>query len=101
MLRNDLVEVVSGAGVGRQRAVRPRAWFRRRPGSSRVSEPVRQTVQLPKLSFPLRRRAVESTGEGAWRGSGWRGSRSCGCVRRRSGFVQVGLWESTEVESEY
>lgn len=37
MLRTGRVEVESGAGVARQRAVRRRAWFRRRPDSSRAS----------------------------------------------------------------
>ena len=46
MLRTGLVEVVNEAGVARQRAVRRRAWFRRRPDSSRVSESDRWTVML-------------------------------------------------------
>ena len=38
MQRTVLVEVGSEAGVGQQRAVQRRAWYRRRLGSSRVNE---------------------------------------------------------------
>jgi len=46
MLRAALVEVASEAGVGRRRAVRQRAWLRRRLDSSRVNESDRWSVML-------------------------------------------------------
>ena len=45
----------SEAEVEPQRAVRQRAWFHRKPDSSRVSEFGRWTVMLVKLSFSLSR----------------------------------------------
>jgi hypothetical protein len=48
-------KVVSEAGVGRQRAVRQRAWFRRRLDSSRASESCRWTeMPLKGLSALIR-----------------------------------------------
>src|SRR5664279_2654339 len=48
MQRTGLFAVVNVAGVGRRRAVRRLAWFRRRPDSSRVSEPGWWTVRSRK-----------------------------------------------------
>ena len=50
-----LVEVASEAGVARGRAVRRRAWFLRRLGSSRVNESDLWTVMTPKQAFALGR----------------------------------------------
>ena len=76
-----LVAVASEAGVAQRRAVRRRAWFRRRPGSSRVNESDLWTVVTPKQVFLLDRRATGSRAAGAKRGCGWQESRSCGCAR--------------------
>ncbi len=56
MLHTGLVEVANEAGVAQRRAVRRRAWLRRRLGSSRVNESDRWTVMPAKqciLSVPL------------------------------------------------
>src|ERR1700681_1739061 len=79
MQRTSPVEVESEAGVARQRAVRPRAWFRHRLDTSIASESGRWTMLQLKMSFSLSRQVVESTAATAWRGCGWRGSRSYGC----------------------
>ena len=63
MQRTGLVEVVSEAGVGRRRAVRRRAWFRRRRDSSRVSESGRWTVKS-------REAVVFSEPPSSWKQSG-------------------------------
>jgi hypothetical protein len=60
MQRTGLVGVVSVAGVARGRAVRRRAWFRRRPDSSRVSESGWRTMKSPKQLSSLRRPGVGS-----------------------------------------
>src|SRR5277367_483807 len=60
MQRTGLVGVVSVARVARGRAVRRRAWFLRRPDSSRVSESGRWTVKPLKQLSSLRCRAVGS-----------------------------------------
>ena len=79
--RTCLVEVASEAGVARRRAVRGRAWLRRRLGSSRVRGSDRRAVMPPKQASCLSCRAVESITARAQRDSGWRGIRSCGCAR--------------------
>ena len=61
MQRIGLVEVANEAGVARRRAVRRRAWFHRRLGSSRVSDSDRWMVMLAEQLSSLSRRAVEST----------------------------------------
>jgi hypothetical protein len=55
MQRTGPVEVESEAGVARQRAVRPRAWFRHRLDTSIVSESGWWTMLLLKMSFSLSR----------------------------------------------
>ncbi len=95
MQRTGLVEVESEAGVGRRRAVRRRAWFRRRLGSSRVSETGRWTVMQLEAVISLSRRAVGSRAAAGWRVAGWRGSRSCGCARSRAAAGGAGSGAGT------
>jgi hypothetical protein len=71
MRRTGLVEVVSEAGVAWRRAVRRRAWFRRRLGNSRGCGSDRWTAMAEQ---DLNRTQV-----------------GAGFVRRRAGFVQAGL----------
>src|ERR1700737_3731668 len=82
-MRRTRGEAGSEAEVEPRRAVRRHAWFRRRPGSSRVREDGLLQRMLSKLRSALESGAGRSRVEEAWRVAGWRGSRSCGCARSR------------------
>src|SRR5271165_4033414 len=64
ILHTVRVRVESGARVEQQRAVLRRAWFRRRLGSSRVSEAGRKRAVVPKPVCSWSHRTVESRAAG-------------------------------------
>src|SRR6202451_833146 len=91
MRRIDLVEVASEAGVARRRAVRQRAWFHCRLGSSRVGQSDLWMVTLAEQSSSRSCRGGESTAATEDSGYGWQGIRSCGWLpnRRRAQILPL------------